>query len=505
MKKAFLLIAIIYLVSACTDLNIVPDSKLTDDTAYKEKEEFLNGLAGVYTTLSVWSEIVYKVGASTDEMIFPARGGDWKGDLQSIHTHTWKADNGELNGLYTNISNIIAVSNAFIDAVDASAFKNDSDVKVIRSEARFVRAFAYFLMMDMYGNVPLVTTSAYDANNPPKQNSRSEIYNFIESELIKLSKADLPETSVYGRVNRYTAKTLLAKLYLNAEVYLGSGNVKWQEVVNLTQEVMTGGNYILEDNFKSVFAWDNFNSKEIIFAMVCNSSYSSPENISYLFSIGDLRAKYGSFASGWNGASVTPTFYRSYDDAQDIRLKAFIVGAQFDTQGSPIIAMDDSGVTRQLTYSIDYLGADPVNNADHWDGGRGGKYLMDGIGGTMVERGLNNDMPILRYADVLMMRAEALFKLNPSSAEALTLVNLVRTRNGHNPVYALSSLTADNLLAERGREFAWEGWRRNDQIRFGKWESAWDFKKVSDSKYKLFPIPQIQIDSNPNLKQNEGY
>lgn len=505
MKKIFLLLALLYSLSACTDLDIDPDSKLTDDSAYKEKSEFLNGLSGVYTTLGVWSEIVYKGGSSADEMIFPARGGDWKGDLQSMHTHTWDANNGEIGGLYTGISSTIAVSNAFIDVIDKSAFKDDSDVLVIRSEARFVRAFAYFMMMDMFGNVPLVTSSVYDAKNPPEQNTRAEIYTFVETELTELSKTDLPETSVYGRVNRYTAKTLLAKLYLNAEVYLGSGNSKWQEVVNLTQEIMTDGDYILEDNFKDVFKWNNFNSKEIIFAMVCNSEYSSPENISYLFSISDLREKYGSFAAGWGGASVTPTFYRSYDDANDIRLEAFIVGPQYSSQGYPIMATDDNGVNRQLTYTIDYVGADPVNNADHWDGGRGGKYLMDGIGGTMVERGLNNDMPILRYADVLMMRAEALFRLSPSSSEALNLVNQVRTRNGNNPVYSLPSLTADDLLAERGREFAWEGWRRNDLIRFDKWGSAWDFKTVSDSKYKLFPIPQVQIDSNPNLEQNTGY
>lgn len=505
MKKIILLLAIIYSVSACTDLDIDPHSKLTDDTAYKEKTEFLNGLAGVYTTLGEWSEVVYKVGASSDEMIFPARGGDWKGHLQSIHSHTWDADNDELRGRYTGISNIIAVSNAFIDAVDKSAFKDDTDIQVIRSEARFVRAFAYFLMIDLFGNVPLVTSSAYDANNPPQQNTRAEIYKFVDDELKELSTTALPETSVYGRVNRYTAKTLLAKLYLNTEVYLGAGNTKWQEVATLTQEIMTGSDYILEDDFKKVFAWDNFNSKEIIFAMVCNSSYSSPENISYLFSIGDLRAKYGSFASGWNGASVLPTFYRSYDDTNDVRLQAFIIGPQYDTQGNPIMQTDDSGVNRQLTYTVDYLGADPVNNADHWDGGRGGKYLMDGIGGAMIERGLNNDMPILRYADVLMMRAEALFRIDPSSSEALTLVNQVRTRNGHNAVYTLPSLTAENLLAERGREFAWEGWRRNDQIRFGTWGDAWDFKAVSDAKYKIFPIPQVQIDSNPNLEQNDGY
>jgi len=123
----------------------------------------------------------------------------------------------------------------------------------------------------------------------------------------------------------------------------------------------------------------------------------------------------------------------------------------------------------------------------------------------MVYRGLNNDMPILRYADVLMMRAEALFRINPADTEALQLVNQVRTRNGHNPVYSLQTLTEENLLAERGREFAWEGWRRNDLIRFNKFGDAWDFKQPSAPKYKLFPIPKTQMDSNSNLDQNEGY
>ncbi len=504
MKKILLILALIYSASACTDLDINPNSKLTEDTAYKAKSEFLNGLSGVYTTLGVWSEVVFKGGSSSDEMIFPARGGDWKGDLQAMQTHTWNADNGEIGGLYTGISKTIAVSNAFIDDVDKSAFKDDSEIRIIRSEARFVRAFAYFMMIDFFGNVPLVTTSAYDSKNPPKQNSRTEIYEFIESELKELSTTALPAKAEYGRVDKFAAKTLLAKLYLNAEVFLGSGKAKWQEVATLTDEVMKSTNYVLENNFKDVFKWDNFKSKEIIFAMVCDSKNTSPENISYLFTITDLREKYGSFADGWGGAATLPTFYKSFE-ATDVRREMFLTGPQVDAKGNPIMAEDNKGVTRQLTYYVDFTGADPVNNADHWDGARGVKYLMDGIGGVMIERGLNNDMPILRYADVLLMRAEALFRLNAASAEALTLVNQVRTRNGHNPVTTLTELTMDNLLAERGREFAWEGWRRNDQIRFDKWGTAWDYKKASDAKYKLFPIPKTQMDSNPNLKQNTGY
>lgn len=504
MKKLIMISAFMASMVSCTDLNVIPDSQLTDESAYKEKTEFLNGLSGVDATLGIWSEIVYKIGISADDMIAPARGADWKGDAQAVHLHTWTPDNGELSGIYTGISKIIAVSNSYIDIIDKSNFTTDKEVLLMRADARFIRAFAYFLMVDHFGNVPLVTNGTYDAQNPPKQNTRKELYDFVESELIDLIDNCLPETSEYGRWNKYVAKTLLAKLYLNAEVFLGEGNAKWNEVASLTSDIMRNSGYVLEDNFKDVFKWDNYTSKEIIFPMICESQNTYPENISYLFSLGDLRAKYGSFAQGWQGTAALPSFIRSYDD-NDIRLKAFLYGPQVGSDGEPIMQQDDKGVIRQLDYTIDFTSSDPVNNADHWDGARGVKYLMDGIGGTMVERGLNNDMPILRYADVLMMRAEALFRLNPNDTEALDLVNQVRTRNGNNPVDKLTRLTAADLLAERGREFAWEGWRRNDMIRFDIWRNAWDYKEQSEDFRKLFPIPQVQMDSNPNLQQNNGY
>lgn len=503
MKKIFIICAFMASIVSCTDLNVEPDSLLTDETIYKEKDEFLNGLSGVNNTLGVWSELIYKAGVAADDMIMPARGADWKGDLQEVQTHEWTVNNGELSTLYTSVSKIISVSNSYIDAIDNSNFATDTDVLIMKDEARFVRAFAYFLMMDYWGNVPLVTTSTYDSQNPPTQNTRTELYNFVESELIELSNS-LPESVEYGHYDRYAAKTLLAKLYLNAEVYLGQGNAQWEKVVELTEDIMKNSNYILENDFKDVFKWDNYNSKEIIFAMICDSQNTYPENISYLFSLTDMREKYGSFAAGWGGSAALPSLIHSYDE-NDIRLQAFLFGPQVNSDGEPLMAQDDKGVTRQLEYYVDFTSSDPVYNADHWDGARGVKYLMDGIGGTMVERGLNNDMPILRYADVLMMRAEALFRINPNDTEALNLVNQVRTRNGNNPIPEFTELTEENLLAERGREFAWEGWRRNDQIRFGTWGDAWDYKEESEAYRELFPIPQIQIDSNPNLKQNEGY
>lgn len=509
MKKILTILAgTALLVTSCTDLDVMPNSRLTEETVYKDKRELMNGLANVYSNTAYWSEIVYKFGGTTDEMIFPARGADWKGDLQDMYVHNFKPSNGEINARYNEISVSIATSNSLIKDIMDGPFANDADSKQMIAECRFIRAFGYFLMVDYFGNVPLYNEIEYDVNNPPVQANRNDLFNFVESEL-KALETDLPAKNVYGRVDRFAAKTLLAKLYLNAEVYIGSP--KWGEVVTITNDIMTNSNYVLENNYKNVFAWDNYNSKELIFPLVCDSKNTKAQNISYLFSITDLTAKYGSKASGWNGAATLPTFYKAYE-VEDVRRQAFLAGPQVDASGSPIMAEADDGKTKQLTYYVDFISAqvgekaDPVFNADHWDGARGVKYLMDGIGGPMVRGALNNDMPILRYADVLLMRAEALFRLNSSNPEALALVNQVRTRNGNNPIAPLVSLTESELLAERGREFAWEGWRRNDLIRFNKFTKAWDYKQADASEHvKLFPIPEIQIQSNYNMKQNPGY
>ena len=391
MKNIITILILAVISSSCTKLEIAPNSQLTATNSFKSKTEFLNGLAGVYTTIGYWSEIVYKAGSSTDEMIFPARGADWKGDLQPIFVHNFLPSNGEIAGLYSGISRIIAVSNSFIDVIDASSFKNDSLVKIIKAETRFIRAFGYFQMIDQFGNVPLVTTSKYDPKNLPKQATRAELFTFVESELKDLIANGLPAKNDYGRVDKYAAETLLAKLYLNAGVYLNGANTHLADVVTATSDIITNSSYSLDPDFKHVFAWNNDQgNKENIFVMVADSKNTAAENISYLFSITDLTAKYGPFANGWDGAATLPTFYRSFE-ANDIRRNMWIAGPQFGADGKPILAVDDQGNTRQLDYVVDFKAADPVFNADHWDGVRGGKYLMDGIGGTMVNRSLNND------------------------------------------------------------------------------------------------------------------
>jgi len=510
MKKIIAILILAATFVSCTKLEIAPNSQLTDQTSFKSKSEFLNGLAGVYTSLSVWGgEMIYYFGGgSTDEMLFPARGTDWKGDNQLIFLHTVTPTNNELNNFYNQLSNIIAVTNTYIAVIDASSFKEDNDVKVMRSEARFLRAFAYFGMVDYFGNGTLVTSASYDPSNPPKYATRTEIYNFVKTELTDLATSALPATNSYGRVDKYAAEALLAKLYLNSGIYLGQANANLPDVVTLTSDIISNSSYSLDPSYHHVFgATNGVNNVETLFTMICKNKGTACVNMSAMFSLDDSRDTYGAWASGWDGAATLPTFYRSFEST-DIRRAQFIAGPQFFPDGvTPSIQTDDQGRTRQLVYAVDFTAKDPVNNADHWDGARGGKYMMDGYGnfGNMGSGGMmNSDMPILRFADVLMMKAEAEYRQNPGSTDALALVNQVRLRGG-NPVAPLTSLNDANFLAERGREFAWEGWRRNDLIRFGKYGVAWDYKPADGTDRTILPIPATQIQSNPNLRQNPGY
>ena len=467
MKKIIAILILAAAFASCTKLDIAPNSQLTDQTSFKSKSEFLNGLAGVYTSIGVWGgqNVYYFGGGSTDEMLFPARGTDWKGDNQLIFLHTVTPATNEVNNFYNSLSNIIAVTNTYIAVIDVSSLKDDSDVKVMRSEARFLRAFAYFNMVDYFGNVPLVTKATYDASNPPKQATRADLYNFVKTELTDLASSALPATNSYGRVDKYAAEALLAKLYLNSAIYLGTANANLADVVTLTSDIVSNSSYSLDPSYHHVFgATNGVNNVETLFTMICKNKGTACVNMSAMFSLDDSRDTYGAWASGWDGAATLPTFYRSFEST-DIRRAQFIAGPQFFPDGvTHSIQVDDQGRTSQLVYAVDFTAKDPVNNADHWDGARGGKYMMDGYGnfGNMGSGGMmNSDMPILRFADVLMMKAEAEYRQNPGSTDALALVNQVRLRGG-NPVAPFTSLNDANFLAERGREFAWEGWRRND-------------------------------------------
>jgi starch-binding outer membrane protein, SusD/RagB family len=421
--------------------------------------------------------------ASSDELIVPTRGGDWfdNGDWLAYSRHTWTPQHGPINGMWGYIFNNIASINETIPIVE-------SNPKAV-AELRAVRAIYYYMAISSFGNVPTPTKKGETLT----QKSRAEVYAFIEKELLE-SIPSLPTELVYSKMNQNVANMLLAKLYLNAGVYKGSP--EWQKAFDTIDKVIKSGKYSLENNQLANFSVNNKGSKENIFAIPYDGKLGAN---GMNFQMRTLhyanQSTYGLGNSPWNGFCTLADFYNSFDDA-DLRKKMWITGQQFSSSGAKLV--DAKG--KDLVFKIDW-DKDQMTDADadyQIAGARAQKYEIQ-LNNPRGEQ--DNDYVFFRLADAYLMRAEAALKLG-KSADALADVNLIRKRAG---VPEFTSLTTTNLLAERGRELAWEGWRREDMIRFGTFSTPRKFMKVVDKTRELFPIPQQRLDANPLLRQNPGY
>jgi len=506
---------------SCTDLEEELFSQVTADSFFTTEAEFIAGMGAAYSSLGfignhggLWStnEI------SSDELVIPQRGGDWYdgGVLLQLHKHQFQPDNSFFNGAWTNCYGGIGTCNRLIETFELS---DNENAPAFIAELRGIRALYYYWLLDAFGQVPLVTSFA-TAEATPSSNSRQEVYNFVESEL----KAIIPLLSetvggeAYGRFNKWTGLAVLAKLSLNAEVY--TGTAKWQAAADAADEIINSGKYNLEANFFDNFAVENDGSSENIFVFPYDQVFAGGFNWDMMTLHYVSQDTYNFTSQPWNGYAAVEDFYNSFVDSDinpgpqgdvvtglgetttgtlDARRHSFIVGAQYKSNGVPTDdasaeANDPDGGLVVFTPHINEI----QPNAWRQAGARIGKYEYE-LGGN---ENMSNDFVIFRYADILLVKAEALYRMNPSSAEALILVNQVRDRAGVDP---FTSLTDENLLAERGREMFAEMARRQDLIRFGKWDDAWWEKPVSDANKALFPVPTTQINSNPNLVQNPGY
>ena len=344
----------------------------------------------------------------------------------------------------------------------------------------------------MFGDVPIVTEPGGGAPSN-KNTTRTDVYNFVVSELEALIN-DLPEDQDYGRVDKFAAHFLLAKTYLNAEVF--TGTAQWDKVIEQTDQII-GSKYSLATDYPSIFAWNNDNNSENIFVWRsdANTGNWGSSYIMHNFTLNQsLRERYGLPNDPWNGFSTIGSFYRSFD-ANDLRAYVFLQGNQLGVNGEQLFDNSDDS----LNFTIDYKG--DIDNATQSDGVRVLKYIPGGDLSACCF--LNNDFAVFRYADVLLMKAEAQIRTG-GAGSGDALINQVRAR-AFTTETPLANVDLTELLAERGREFAWELWRRNDLIRFGAFNNAWEFKAQSESFRNVFPIPQQQIDANPNLEQNPGY
>ena len=480
----------------CTDLEEELFSDVTTDTFFSTEEEFISALGAAYTSLYNFSGDGYMIlqEVTSDEMIVPQRGADWfdNGAWARLHTHNYDERDPAIGGGWNFAFQGVNACNRLIETFEEATDRVDGAEKFV-AELKVLRGFYYYLLLDLYGNVPIVDRFTVAADFAPANNSRQEVFDFIVQDVndnLGLLDAETG-LSNYGRMTQWSAHAILAKLYLNAEVY--TGTPKWQEAIAECDAIINSGQYTLENDYFANFDTDNADSRENILAIPYDPQFAGGFNIHMRTLHYANQNTYNLTAQPWNGFCSMQEFYESYEEG-DVRRDNLIVGPQFDSDGELMV---DPGANNEpiiFTPEVNQLAPNAFRDA----GARIGKFEI-ALGATTS---LDNDYPIFRYADVLLMKAEALFRSGTTGGEALALVNQVRERAGVAPV---ERLIADLLLAERGREMFAESQRRQDLIRFGQYTSPWKFKPASPNFVTLFPIPLGQLQSNVNLTQNPGY
>ncbi|RRB07206.1 RagB/SusD family nutrient uptake outer membrane protein [Larkinella rosea] len=534
-KLALLALTLGFVGSGCSDLNVKIESELTASNFPKTAEEFVAASGPIYTQLAYnQAGVSYAVEywrmqtLSTDEAIIPARDGNFDdgGQYRQLHQHNWTIDH--TNGIsvwqwgYSGIN----TANRIIKLFEASA---DSPARTTAlAELRTMRALFHFYMMDLYGNVPIVTV--FGDSKLPGTSKRADVYAFIEKEL----KESIPNLNAtvgaltYGRVNKWMANALLAKLYLNAEVY--AGTPKYAETVATCDALLTGAGslYALDDNYQSIFAGDNGPQiKDIIFAVPYDGNVVPGNHFTRFGTHPELVAKYSIPFRPSIAMSTIKEFYAKFNLKGDVRNDTWLVGKQFNFDGTPILVNTTkkgldatyagtdgtAAIKWQLEFSPDLTLVIPakldVGNDDlaKAKGIRSVKFYPDKNSNAST-RYQGNDFPVFRLADIYLMKAEAILRgatATTVAGELQTPVVLVNKLRKRAKTDLAVTLTLDELLDERARELSWEGWRRNDLIRFGKFEDAWGFKDNKETFRRLFPIPASERALNPGLTQNPGY
>ena len=490
---------------ACTKLEEKPYSQLTDQNFLQSEAEIVSAIGAAYSGLRVIQGFgnTWTMYCTADEAAIPGRtGGDWAGDGQDqqMTDHKWIQNNRLFTGTWLDFFGQVSTCNRLIyqlEKLDPLKYKS------YVAEVKTVRALWYLWLVDMWGNVPIVDKFDVPADYLPATNSRAEVYAFIEKEV----QSVLPEltkevnTTTYGRATYWTAQSILAKLYLNAEVY--TGTAQWQKSLDACNEIINSGKYFFTPTYKENFTIQNQNSKEAIFSIPFDGIYTQWAWMLPLISLHpSAQQMYDMTNQPYNGISVQTNFFNLYED-NDIRKKDnFLWGPLFTSSGQRAVdpgyekdtAIDPDGPEVTLTPTFISL-----YNTARQSGARVIKWE--------VEKGNNgsqsSDFFVFRFTDILLTKAEVLWRMNPSNSEALGLFNQVRARAKVEP---FNSLNAERVLNERGRELFYEGWRRSDMIRFGKYNDPTIFKPyTSESFRRLFPVPENQLDANPKLVQNPGY
>jgi hypothetical protein len=492
-------------VQGCTDLDEKTYSTVID-TKFGGNSDQLSALIGpLYGGLGDYYGTFSSLNATTDEQIVPTRGGDWKdGDQwKRYEMHTWSPalDDGAFNGIWNYCySNVAKINQQIVNA----AISSDPKAK---SELRTLRAFYHYIALDNFGNAIIVleqdpTAISSESTALPSQSTPKQIYDFVEKELTESlpNLSDVAGGENYGRMTSWVAHMILAKMYLNHKTYLGTEDKAiYQKAWDHANAIIVGGKFSLAADFFSNFTVNNQGSPEIILATPMDKTKRTGFNTQFSTLHYKHQLTYDLGAAPWNGFATAAEFYNSFDDA-DVRKKGWIVGQQFDIAGNPLKDDDLDMIIDPVIPAFEM----PAGAFGRLKGARSQKYEIQ-LHNHTSGNSQDNDFLIYRLADVYMMRGEAAARI-AGAATAATVDDFNQIRSLRNvPLYTAGTLTWDEMLAERGRELAWEFHRRQDQIRFGTYDAAYGFKPATDPYHKFYPIPQSQINLNPNLHQNPGY
>lgn len=546
----------ISLVSCLGDLDTMPldNNQLVSEQVYKTKDGYTGVLAKCYASLILTGQkggdggdgdleganegysgyvrlLFYLQELSTDNFIMPSSSNG----LRKCLNLQWDASNASVvTWTYQRLYMSIAYCNEFLRECTEGKLQGrglweemKDDYEAYRAEARFIRAYCYSMLCDLFGAVPYVDENT-GVKEIPAQYTRKQIFQYAESELLDIENSlKAPGANEYGRIDRVACWFLLARMYLNADTWIQEN--KYQDAYTYALKVINDSHYLLASDYREIFLADNHACKEIIWPLVQDGqrAQSSAGTNFYVkaFVNGPMDELYntGVGSRGWGNVRAKMTLVDAFD-ADDVTFDPADTwgNGKKDKRAQFMTALPNQvketwdaemNMTSTFTCGYGYIKWRNVTKDD--------QLSPSGDAYTSI------DFPLFRTADAYLMAAEAILRgANGSKDDALRYVNEIRSRAYMSGKYAkqgvrsdesgeigMSELTLDFLLSERQKELASELTRRTDLIRFGKYTKGnnWDWKNGArlgedvDDKYKLFPIPESELTNNPTLEQNEGY
>lgn len=542
-------------MGSCTKLQTNVYSVVPSTSYWKTPDQVAAGVAPAYSNLNnvqaIGGSIANMVEGVTDEMVVPTRGSDWgdAGHWNALWYHSYEPTNDNWNNGWNDVFGGISKCNLIIQSVNGLN-PQPATINTIIAQVKTIRAYYYYLAMSVFGNVPIVTDTT--TSSTPKTADRADVYNFIVTDL----NASLPDLSsevsanTYGQVTKYFAHALLARLYLNAQVFTGkpgtaytAGTANYQGAINECDSVLAGPYSLMSDYFDNFMPSNGPGSTENIYAYPCDHTNNKANNWENAILHYQSYEAFG-MSTGknlWNGFCTQADFYDTFDTTstyvqsgaktlrnyKDQRSGQWLIGQQYTgtynyppsqnvvVSGPVADKILDAGSSAPLAFNPNFTLFSDASPAGRLSGVRNIKYFPSPSSGQNGSD-MDNDFVIFRLAEIYFIKAEAELRLGTNTGDALNLVNAIRNRaygDANHEITAVQ-LTLPFLLQEKGREMAYEGVRRDDLIRYEVAGNGPYFTKARtvgnkladpDQHWMVFPIPTKQITANANLRQNDGY